>query len=215
MDAFIGTILPWAGTYAPQGWLFCQGQTLPVNQYAAVFAVLGTTYGGNGSTNFMLPNLQGRIPVGAGTLPGTTTTTFKQGAVGGVISANLPANYVAAHTHTASISGLGVSANFGLRVSTNTANQIAPPTDATSAANYGLAKSDNPDGGTNVNVYKDISNDGSAVVKLKSYPCDVNLTSGTVTVNPNTSTAGTVQVLQPYQVINYIICLEGIFPSRP
>lgn len=214
MEAFIGTILPWAGSFAPQGWALCQGQTLQINQYSAVYAVLGTTYGGNGTTTFCLPNIQGRIPVGAGTLPGTTTS-FTPGAVGGSVSATLPST-PPAHTHTATLAGLNVSANFGLRVSTNVADQMAPPADATSAANYGLAKSDHPDGGTNVYVYKELSSNDSSVVKLKSYPCDVTSSGGTVTVSATGSaTPSTVQVVQPYQVVNYIICLQGIFPTRP
>lgn len=57
MDAYIGTIILWAGSYAPQGWAFCDGKTLPVNQYQAVAVVLGNNYGGDGYTTFALPNL--------------------------------------------------------------------------------------------------------------------------------------------------------------
>jgi len=74
------------GNFAPAGWALCNGQTLPINQYTALFSILGTTYGGNGTTNFNLPNLQGRVPihwgVGAGLSPyvigqtgGTETTS--------------------------------------------------------------------------------------------------------------------------------------------
>jgi microcystin-dependent protein len=57
MDAFIGTIMLFAGNFAPLNWLVCNGQILPINQNQALFSILGTTYGGDGVTNFALPNL--------------------------------------------------------------------------------------------------------------------------------------------------------------
>jgi len=85
-EAYIGEIRMFGGNFAPAGWALCNGQTLPINQYTALFSILGTTYGGNGTTNFNLPNLQGRVPihwgVGAGLSPyvigqtgGTETTS--------------------------------------------------------------------------------------------------------------------------------------------
>jgi microcystin-dependent protein len=65
MDYYIGTILLYAFNYAPEGWLSCDGQTMNITQYQALFALLGTTYGGNGTTNFLLPNLYGASPIPA------------------------------------------------------------------------------------------------------------------------------------------------------
>jgi hypothetical protein len=65
----IGEIRIMAFTYAPMGWAFCNGATLPIAQYQALYAVIGTTYGEDGRTNFMLPNLQGRAPIGSGNGP--------------------------------------------------------------------------------------------------------------------------------------------------
>jgi microcystin-dependent protein len=65
MDFYIGTILLFAFNYAPQGWFSCEGQTLSINEYQVLFALIGTTYGGNGTTNFMLPNLSGASPLPA------------------------------------------------------------------------------------------------------------------------------------------------------
>lgn len=55
----LGEVKMFAGTYAPQGWAFCEGQSLPISQYSALFSILGTQYGGNGRSTFNLPNLQG------------------------------------------------------------------------------------------------------------------------------------------------------------
>ncbi|MBP1641244.1 MAG: Tail Collar domain protein [Bacteroidetes bacterium] len=63
MDTYIATILLFAFTYVPNGWMSCDGQTLTISQYQALFSLIGTTYGGNGTTNFMLPNLNGASPL--------------------------------------------------------------------------------------------------------------------------------------------------------
>ena len=65
-DPFIGQITVYPYNFPPNGWLDCAGQLLPIQQFAALFSLLGTTYGGNGTSNFGLPDLQGRIPVGQG-----------------------------------------------------------------------------------------------------------------------------------------------------
>jgi microcystin-dependent protein len=66
MQPFIGEIRMFGGNFAPQGWAFCNGQLLPISENTALFALIGTTYGGDGQSTFALPNLQGRIPVHQG-----------------------------------------------------------------------------------------------------------------------------------------------------
>lgn len=73
MEAFLGTILPWPSSWAPDGWALCQGQTIQITQNQALYSLLGVTYGGNGSSTFNLPDLRGRFPVGVGQSPGSTT----------------------------------------------------------------------------------------------------------------------------------------------
>ena len=70
MEEFIGIVKLFAGNFAPLGWQFCDGRLLPISQYPAVFAILGTNYGGDGVTSFGLPDLRSRVPVGAGQGPG-------------------------------------------------------------------------------------------------------------------------------------------------
>ena len=65
-DPFLSEIRIMSFTFPPKGWAFCNGQLLPINQNQALFSLLGTTYGGNGQTNFALPNLQGRVPISFG-----------------------------------------------------------------------------------------------------------------------------------------------------
>lgn len=69
MDPLLGQIILFAGTFVPMGWAFCEGQLMSISQNTALFSILGTTYGGDGRTTFALPDLRGRVPVGAGTGP--------------------------------------------------------------------------------------------------------------------------------------------------
>jgi microcystin-dependent protein len=92
-EAFIGEVKMFAGTFAPRGWAFCDGQLLPISQNTALFSLIGTTYGGDGRTTFNLPDLRGRVPIHAGTGPGLTPRSL--GQRGGreqitVVKASLP-----------------------------------------------------------------------------------------------------------------------------
>ena len=87
-EPFYGEIMPWPIGYAPQGWAFCDGSLLPIAQYQALFALIGTTYGGNGVSTFALPDLRGRIPLGAGQAP-ASSTNHPLGEQGGAETAAL------------------------------------------------------------------------------------------------------------------------------
>ena len=96
-DPFLSEIRIFSFNYAPRGWAFCNGQLLPINQNQPLFSLLGTTYGGNGQTNFALPNLQGRVPLhfhGAFTL----------GQSGGAQSHTLGISEMPQHIHFAQAS---------------------------------------------------------------------------------------------------------------
>ena len=71
-DAFIGSIVMFAGNFAPKGWAFCDGSMLKIADHSALFSILGTTYGGDGRTTFALPDLRGRVPMHPGNGPGLT-----------------------------------------------------------------------------------------------------------------------------------------------
>ena len=94
---YLGAIFLFAGNFAPRGYMFCQGQLLPISQYAALFAILGTTYGGNGTSNFGLPDLRGRSPVGQGTGPGISTIDL--GELAGVENLNILTTNMPQHNH--------------------------------------------------------------------------------------------------------------------
>jgi microcystin-dependent protein len=89
---FLGQISVFSFSFAPKGWALCNGQLLPINQNQALFALLGTTYGGNGLQTFALPNLQGRVPIHLG-------NGFIQGQVGGEQAHTLAISELPSHTH--------------------------------------------------------------------------------------------------------------------
>jgi len=96
-EPFIGEIRMFGGNFAPAGWAFCSGQLLPISENDALFNLIGTTYGGDGQQTFALPDLQGRIPVHAGT--GGDGITYQLGEKAGVEEVTLTVNQIPAHTH--------------------------------------------------------------------------------------------------------------------
>ena len=131
-DPFLGELRLFSFGFPPKGWMFCNGQILSIQQNAALFSLLGTTYGGNGQSTFQLPNLQSRVPMHFGT-DANSGISYVQGQVGGEETITLTLNQLPAHSHTF----LGTSAG---------ANDKRPKTGAafaTAAANnyYGAPSS--------------------------------------------------------------------------
>jgi microcystin-dependent protein len=89
---FVGEIRMFAGNFAPAGWMFCEGQLLPISENETLFIVIGTTYGGDGQSTFALPDLRGRLPVHFG-------SGFIVGDTGGVEQVTLSTNQMPAHSH--------------------------------------------------------------------------------------------------------------------
>jgi microcystin-dependent protein len=94
---YIGEIRMFAGSFAPVGWMFCSGQTLPISENETLFQLIGTTYGGDGQETFNLPNLQSRVPIHMGTGPDGVTYQLAEAA--GVESVTLTMQQIPNHTH--------------------------------------------------------------------------------------------------------------------
>lgn len=162
-DPYIGEIKVISFNFAPTGWAFCNGQTLPINQNQALFSILGTTYGGDGRTTFALPNFQGRLPIHQG-------QSFTIGQQGGEAAHTLTVNELPAHNHPAMASSTadGASPNGTVWAPADGALEFAGSANTTMSATA-------------------IGNAGSS--------------------QPHQNEA-------PYLVLNFIIALVGIFPSR-
>jgi microcystin-dependent protein len=94
---FIGEVRIFAGSFAPVGWSLCNGQILAISQYDALFALIGTTYGGDGVTTFALPDLQCRVPLHFGTGPGLSSRVLGENS--GTEQVTLNTSQMPAHTH--------------------------------------------------------------------------------------------------------------------
>ena len=163
-EPFLSEIKIVSFNFPPKGWALCNGQLLPINQNQALFALLGTTYGGNGQTNFALPNLRGRVPIHMG-----NSHTLGEAAGSSAVTVNIQQ----LPTHLHAFQGTSLT------------------------------------GDSNV-----FTNSHFAVSNTPVYSTPQNLT----TLQPNSVTSiGGSQPhnnMMPYLVLNFIIALQGIFPSR-
>ena len=130
-EPFLGEIRMFGGNFAPTGWALCQGQLMSIQQNAALFSILGTTFGGNGTTTFALPDLQGRVPVSQGQGPGLSPYTPGQAA--GSENVTLQQSQMPAHTHSA-------NGNSGAANQTSPAGSVwAAPLDSGGGAGTGYS----------------------------------------------------------------------------
>lgn len=188
MEPFIGQVQIFGFSFPPQGWAACNGSLLSIAQHSAVFALLGTVYGGNGQSTFGLPNLCSRIPVGVG----SNTLGLQQtvlGETGGNQTHTLLSTEMPTHNHA-----VGVTVN--VNASTNTDCTTAPAAGSYFASLTGVSK-----GG----LY---SSSAGTTVTLGG-----NVASATATCG-NAGGNQPFNILNPYLGMNYCIALEGIFPSR-
>lgn len=109
MEGYIAQILFFAGNFPPKYWAFCEGQILAISSNTALFSLLGTTYGGNGTTTFALPDFRGRVPVGVGQGPGLPNISLGQRL--GASTVTLLTTQMPAHTHAASAAVAVASTN--------------------------------------------------------------------------------------------------------
>ena len=175
MEPFLGSLLLVPYNFAPNGWAFCNGQLLPIQQYSALFSLLGVTYGGDGVSTFALPDLRGRVPISAGQGPGLQPYTLGQS--GGAETATLGVNQLPTHNHTV--------------------NTVTGAATTAQPANGFLATVK----GASVN---------SAEIYASSQP-NSTLNAGAVGMAGGNQP---VDIRSPFLTFNWIIALNGVFPSR-
>ena len=194
-DPFLGQLLQVGFNFAPRGWAQCAGQQLAISQNSALFALLGTQFGGNGVSTFALPNLQGRVSIGSGN--GAGLSPYQIGEQGGTESVALTTNNLPSHTHAATFASAP-----SLNAATVKATLQAP------AAGAVLAKSVDSDPLTPdalPAIYAPAGTATPAALAGLNIPAINVAATGNNTPTP---------IVQPYLSILSIIALQGIFPSR-
>ncbi len=196
MEPFIGQICLFGFNYAPQGWAKCEGQLLSISGNESLYSLLSTTYGGNGTTTFALPDLRGRVPIGEG--QGSGLYLYQHAQKGGVDKAKLTIQQMPAHEHAVQTSSKATITNtVGCK---DGAGDTGTP-----IGNY-AAKIEKKKG-----VYFDAySTDANATMHSSVSTVDVpiNCTTGSNGGNEYHSN------MQPFLAIGYCICVKGLYPSR-
>jgi microcystin-dependent protein len=188
-DPYLGQIILVAFNYPPAGWAFCQGQLLGIADYDALFNLIGTTYGGDGQTTFGVPDLRGRIPLGAGQAPGLQN--YFLGETGGAETTTLTVQQLGAHTHA------GSSADFT----------------ATVRCKVGAGNQRMPGGHVHAVEASGATLPYSSAAPNAAMSANAVGVSGAVTAGA----AGGGQPhdnVQPFLTLNFCISLVGVFPSQ-
>ena len=187
-EAFVGEIRMFAGNYAPENWAFCDGTLRSISNFQVLYSLLGTLYGGNGSTNFGLPDYRGRLVVGQGNGTGLTPRTLTQ--TFGAETVTMRSENTAAHTHP-------------FWVSSKDAESASPSPAATpNSMTFGKF----PGVGIVTGLYS-AGTGTSPTVPMDPAFLDSALTPSTGAVTPHSNLMGSL-------AINYIICLLGLYPTR-
>ncbi|MBE7641097.1 MULTISPECIES: phage tail protein [Salegentibacter] len=173
MDAYIGEIRFFGGNFAPRGWAFCHGQEISISQCQSLYSLLGTMYGGDGRSFFKLPDLRGRMPIGAGT--GSGLSAYREGEQGGIETVPLTVNQMPKHSHTTIINA-------------SDADGI---------------------GGTTQEVTKNYWAKGGTYAASKS----TTMAEDAVVIE-NAGEGQPHENRPPYTALNFIICMQGIYPQR-
>ncbi len=200
MEGYLGQVILWAVPFIPQGWALCDGTALSINQNQALYALLGTRFGGDGVNTFNLPDLRNRVPLGSTAVvqpPNVAgSTTSQVNAVGAgtvtIAAANLPA----------------LSASASVAIPVCSAPTVANLTDTPGTA---LTQAKGVSGNFPAKIY---STD-AANTTLKPFNAPVTIPGGSAQPLPVQVTVPvTVSTAQPSLQMNFIICVQGIFPSR-
>lgn len=183
MDPYLGEVRLFGGNYAPQDWVICDGRLLSVSQYQALYAVLGTRYGGDGVSTFGVPDLRGRLVVGDGQLTGGQNYTL--GSTGGAEGVALTEANIPAHTHT-----------FTVASSTGTVN--------TAANNFLGGATDSLHPSNTMRAYQ--------AATAPNTPTAVEWANNAVSPSSGTPAAAHNN-RQPFISLNYIMAVVGLFPQ--
>lgn len=216
MEELIGTIKLFAGNFAPVGYLTCEGQTLPISQNTALFSILGTTYGGDGISNFKLPDLRGAFPTQCTNIGGTHPGgTYALGQVGGGQSVTITASNMPPHTHSI-VKGGGTNLNGSVTATTVVqASTGAGQSPSPSATNNALGTTGDVGGSGQPNLYTNVAANTALAGVSTTVNNSLNFDPTGLTLTPWGSGPQPLPTVPPFVAMQYIICTQGLYPSRP
>ncbi|WP_064966024.1 phage tail protein [Tenacibaculum ovolyticum] len=197
MDPFLGQIVLFGGNFAPRGWALCEGQLLPISQYNALFAILGTIYGGDGRTTFALPDLRGRAAISSGRGPGLSDRRL--GSRSGQEVHTLTTLEMPSHNHLTQ--NTNSADQHIILSSSNGVNETPQSGDVPAVGNY-----------TSGVVSKKTKNFGPPTAGNAVNGQAISGNAGLTILNNGGNQPH--NNMQPYLTTNYIIALQGQFPSR-
>lgn len=228
MDMWTGTILPVGFGFAPEDWVMAHGQKLSVAQHQSLFSLMRSTYGGDDRTVFNLPDLRARVPVG---YDETKAGSYGFGKTGGVESVSLKQQHLPAHAHAARFEPIKSTATVNIPAQAGSL-KVTPKLEISSSPGLRQAavKGDMLGASSNT-IARDYTNVSTSPVELEGLSTVVSgtaATSATTAYVNDMIVGGTVTVEQagaptpqafdtrmPYLAINFIICLQGLYPVRP
>lgn len=204
-NPLIGGMCAFGGNFSIRGWAFADGQILPISSYTAVFSLMGTTFGGDGRTTFGLPDLRGRAAIGVGNGPGLSTTSW--GEKRGSEFVTLTVAQMPSHTHTAN----------------TTVSLTIDPSDVTVTSTLNAHQAVGTSTAPSANVLA--QNNGSFVYSATAP--DVAMASAAISASANATVSATATTTlgnsggssshdnrMPYLTVNWLVALEGLYPSR-
>ena len=185
MEPYIGQILLVPYSFAPVNWAICDGSLLQISYNEALYTLLGTTFGGDGQTTFALPDLRSRVPVGVGSGPGLSAVTL--GEVGGAQMTTLLTSQLPTHIHA------GATGNVGIHATSQPGDSESP-------------------GGLSPAVTVDSL--GANVLAYAPADGQTQMAGSSGTTNP-AGGSQPIDIQAPSLALQYIICMNGIYPQRP
>lgn len=205
MEGTIGEVRMFAGTFAPMSWATCSGQTLAVRAYTALYAIIGTYYGGDGTTTFKLPDLQGRTIVGTG--QGNGLTLYDIGDSDGTESVTIGLQEMSAHIHGLTYVPAAGTATVTVKASSDQYDEPSPTGNLLGAPSglgemlYGVPQAP---------AQQAPMANGTLSIQSVTGP---QLTSLAIAAS-GSAVPAIHENRQPSMALNYVICMEGLFPAR-
>lgn len=227
MEAWMGTILPVAFGFAPEGWLMAHGQALTIQQYSALYSLFGASYGGNPPVDFKLPDLRARVPVGFD----PRNVAYALAKSGGSETTVLAQKHLPAHTHAARFEPRKGEVTAQIPAQAGTLAVTAKLKASKTAGSHQVPEASDFLGASSNQIAKNYTSTSTDTVELKGLSVDLAgaaaipamtatvkdaVIGGVVAVEPAGSASPTpLDMRMPFLAINFMICVMGLYPSRP